>query len=105
MTFSDYEEGVGTTWNQEPSQREQILNATLGIAGEAGEYADLQKKIMYHGVPADREKILSELGDIAYYLTISAHLHDFSLEEVCLFNAAKLAKRYPGGFAKGGGQR
>jgi NTP pyrophosphatase (non-canonical NTP hydrolase) len=40
MIFSEYQAGVIATWNQEPSRREQILNATLGLAGEAGETAD-----------------------------------------------------------------
>lgn len=105
MTFSEYQQGVMKTWNTSNSQLDQILNATLGLAGEVGEFVDLQKKIVYHSVVVEREKILSELGDIAYYLAISAHLQGFTLEEVCQFNAHKLAKRYPEGFVKGGGQR
>jgi NTP pyrophosphatase (non-canonical NTP hydrolase) len=40
--------------------------AGLGIAGEAGEVADLIKKEIGHGHPVDRQKILGELGDVLW---------------------------------------
>jgi NTP pyrophosphatase (non-canonical NTP hydrolase) len=105
MLLKEYQDGVMKTWNITNSERDQKINAVLGLAGEIGEFVELHKKNFFHGVPTDHEKILSELGDIAYYLAISAHMWGFSLEEVCQFNADKLAKRYPAGFAKGGGVR
>jgi NTP pyrophosphatase (non-canonical NTP hydrolase) len=105
MTFGEYQDGVLATWNSNQSERDRKLNATLGIAGEAGEFADLMKKDAYHGVPADRDKVLKELGDVLYYVTIAAYEHGFSLEQIAVANNKKLAARYPAGFKPGGGIR
>lgn len=105
MTFSDYQLGVLATWNAAPPLNDRQLNATLGVAGEAGEFADLMKKVHFHGVPLDRDKVLKELGDVLYYVTIAAYEHGFDLEDVAIANNKKLAARYPGGFRPGGGIR
>ena len=105
MTFNEYQYGVLRTWDFGKTDRERLLNAVLGIAGEAGEFADLIKKQEFHGVPADRDKILKELGDVLYYITAAAVEFGFNLEYVAVTNNKKLAARYPGGFTFGGGIR
>lgn len=105
MTFDEYQDGVLATWNSTQSEEQRILNATLGIVGEAGEFADLIKKHVFHGVTADRDKVLKELGDILYYVTVAAYEHGFNLNFVARTNNEKLAARYPQGFVKGGGIR
>lgn len=105
MEFEEYQLGVVSTWNQTPELRDRQINAALGVAGEAGEFADLIKKVHFHGVPPDRDKVLKELGDVLYYTTIAAYEHGFSLEDVAIANNKKLAARYPDGFVKGGGNR
>lgn len=105
LGFNEYQENVLATWNSTQDETARKLNATLGIAGEAGEFADMIKKDVFHGVPADRDKILKELGDILYYVTVAAYEHGFNLEHVARTNNAKLAARYPQGFVKGGGIR
>lgn len=71
----------------------------LGIAGEAGEVADLVKKQVGHGHPADHEKMKRELGDVLWYVSVLAHRYGFTLEEVATANVAKLRARYPDGFS------
>lgn len=71
----------------------------LGIAGEAGEVADLIKKVIGHGHDLDREKLKLELGDVLWYVAGLAHLVDLTLDEVAAANVAKLEKRYPNGFS------
>ena len=46
----------------------------------------------------DREGLIKELGDIAWYLAETATALDVSLEEVLERNIEKLRKRYPEGF-------
>lgn len=75
----------------------QLINATLGLTGEAGEFADMLKKYKYHGHEFDRDKAILELGDILFYLAEAADSVDCTLEEVALRNIAKLNKRYPSG--------
>lgn len=70
----------------------------LGIAGEAGEVADLVKKIIGHGHPLDMAKMTKELGDVLWYVaTLSRHL-GLSLQFVAEANIEKLRARYPDGF-------
>lgn len=75
-----------------------ILCASLGLAGESGEFVDLLKKHLFHGHPFDREKLILELGDIRWYLELAAHALGVSMEEVEKRNVEKLRKRYPDGF-------
>lgn len=85
---------------------------TLGIVGEAGEFADAVKKLKYHGVTEfgkNRVDFLThaeeELGDILYYLAYCANYLGLSLDTVARKNIEKLAERYPAGFIRGGGIR
>ena len=105
MTFDEYEAGVQATWDCGKTARDRLLNAAMGVGGEAGEYVDLIKKQEFHGVPADKMKVLKELGDILYYVTAAAKEHGFTLHDVAVENNRKLAARYPNGFTFGGGNR
>lgn len=105
LSFDEYQHNVIKTWDCGKTPKDRLLNAIMGIAGEAGELTDLIKKQEFHGVPADRTKVLKELGDVLYYVTAMAIEHGWSLEVVAATNNAKLAARYPQGFVKGGGIR
>jgi NTP pyrophosphatase (non-canonical NTP hydrolase) len=76
-----------------------LTTFALGIAGEAGEVADLVKKHVGHGHPLDREKLAKELGDVLWYVAGLATEIGVSLESVARGNLEKLAKRYPNGFS------
>lgn len=67
---------------------------SLGLAGEVGELCNLIKKIARDNLKPNREKILSELGDILWYTSELARQFGFSLEEVAKYNLEKLRKRY-----------
>lgn len=54
---------------------------------------------MSQGHELDREHLIKELGDIAWYLAETATALDVSLEEVLQGNIRKLKKRYPEGFS------
>lgn len=46
-------------------------NSIAGLAGEAGEVADMWKKIKFHSLDYNddtKEKLIKELGDICWYL-------------------------------------
>ena len=78
----------------------QLLTATYGIAGEAGEINDLTKKILFHGKPWNDEnkaKMLSEVGDMFWYLTHLMEVLGVEVEDVLDYNIKKLESRYPGG--------
>jgi NTP pyrophosphatase (non-canonical NTP hydrolase) len=71
----------------------------LGIAGEAGEVADLIKKELGHGHISDPERVAKELGDVLWYVATLADAYGFSLSDVASMNIAKLKSRYPEGFS------
>lgn len=86
----------------------------LGIAGEAGEVADIIKKVLFHDNltigegfvnSPRRDDMCKELGDVLWYVAAVASDWGFTLEEVAQGNIDKLAARYPNGFVKGGGVR
>lgn len=69
----------------------------LGIAGEAGEVADLVKKHVGHGHPLDVAKLKYELGDVLWYVAGIASAVGLSLSDVAAGNLEKLRARYPEG--------
>lgn len=77
---------------------QRMLQGLMGLCGEAGEAIDILKKTMFQEHNLDSEHMARELGDVAWYLAISADALGYSLEEICWMNVEKLRKRYPDGF-------
>jgi NTP pyrophosphatase (non-canonical NTP hydrolase) len=75
----------------------QIMNALLGIAGEAGEILDFYKKKLFHPSRAQKDVDLRlEEGDLLFYLALFHENHDGdSLLEVAKDNIRKLQRRWP----------
>ncbi|MBR5502026.1 MAG: nucleoside triphosphate pyrophosphohydrolase family protein, partial [Oscillospiraceae bacterium] len=69
-----------------------------GLCGEAGEAIDIVKKWMAQGHALNKEQLVKELGDIAWYLAEAATALDMPLEEILQANINKLKQRYPNGF-------
>lgn len=82
-------------------EREQTVNAALGLAGEAGEVVDQIKKETFHNKPRNATKVLDECSDVAYYLVRILDLYGFTLEDAFKFNIEKLKERYPEGWPHG----
>lgn len=75
-----------------------MINGVMGLAGEAGECIDMVKKYLFQQHPLDKAKLAKELGDVAWYLSVTAHALGYTLEEVMQGNVDKLKARYPDGF-------
>lgn len=71
----------------------------LGLAGEAGEVADLVKKAIYHQQGLDREKLVKELGDVMWYLAAICSVLGITLDDVAQANVKKLRARFPEGYS------
>ena len=76
----------------------RIFNGLMGLNGEAGECIDILKKHAFQGHDLDKEKLAEELGDVAWYLAVSADAIGYKLSDIFMLNTAKLQKRYPDGF-------
>ena len=98
MKVSEYQALALRTMNPDISKKDMLINSMMGLCGESGEAIDIVKKHLFHGHALDREKLIKELGDIAWYLAEAAQALDIPLEEVLEKNIEKLKKRYPEGF-------
>lgn len=98
MQGNEYQKLAMTTLNPALSKQDVLINGVMGLCGESGEAIDLVKKHLHQGHPLDREKLVKELGDIAWYLAETAYALDVDLDEVLERNIAKLRARYPEGF-------
>ena len=98
MTINEYQKLAMTTLNPALSKRDVLINGVMGLCGEAGEAIDLVKKHLAQGHELDRERLIGELGDIAWYRAEVATVLEVDLETVLSRNIEKLKARYPEGF-------
>lgn len=97
--MDNYQELAMVTKNKKLPLSEQIANAALGLAGEAGEVADMIKKWKFQGHLLDPKDIAKELGDICWYIALMSESIGLSFNEILEMNIEKLKKRYPEGFS------
>ena len=100
MTINEYQRLAMVTANRALSQKEMLQNGVMGLCGEAGETIDIVKKHLFHGHELSRDKLLEELGDVAWYLAETCTALGAELEDVLEQNIAKLKKRYPEVFVR-----
>ena len=98
MTLNEYMELAQRTSNRALDQKGHLFNGVLGLAGEAGECADLLKKHYYQDGRNFVDDLEDELGDVLWYVAETARALGLTLEEVAVRNVEKLKKRYPEGF-------
>ena len=97
-TLSEYQQQARRSANTAPSIRVRRLVGALGLAGEAGEVADLVKKFEGHGHPVNKERLTEELGDVLWCISNVATLYGLELDDIATSNIEKLQHRYPNGF-------
>ena len=97
MNFEEYQCEASQTALY-PKRLNNLEYATLGLAGEAGEVANIVKKIQrdHEGVINDeiRGKLKDELGDVLWYISACADELGLTLAEIAEFNVRKLAMRH-----------
>lgn len=98
MTLDEYQTLAARTMGVR-TQADQLSNMALGLAGEAGETADMLKKHLFHGKPLDANEVIKELGDVMWYVAGMATAIGVSLDDIAQRNVDKLRKRYPDGFS------
>ena len=98
MELNEYQKLAMVTLNPALRKKDVLINGVMGLCGESGEAIDIVKKHLAQGHELDREGLIKELGDIAWYLAETAYALDVPLEEVFRRNLEKLKSRYPEGF-------
>lgn len=99
MMVNEYQKKAMRTVNPALSKNDLLINSVMGLCGESGEAIDIVKKWFAHGHELDREHLIKELGDVAWYLAEAATALEVDLDDVLRKNLDKLAARYPEGFA------
>ena len=99
MTINEYQKLAMTTLNPDLNKKDVLINGVMGLCGESGECIDIVKRHLAQGHELDRDNLIKELGDVAWYLAETAFALDVELEKVFIRNIEKLKKRYPEGFS------
>jgi NTP pyrophosphatase (non-canonical NTP hydrolase) len=104
MNAKDYQEQAARTLIPKPgfelSDQElmTVWNA-LGLAGEAGEVAEVIKKGIFHQHGLDMDKLKKEIGDVLWYAAALCTTLNLNLSDIMQENIDKLKTRYPDGFS------
>lgn len=97
MTFEEYQKLSGA-YTQSLGTDDVFLYSVLGLTGEAGEVAEVVKKMIRDKgrqlSEEDRQEILKELGDVLWYVAKVASKLDFSLEDVANRHLQKMKERF-----------
>ena len=98
MEINEYQKSAMSTLNPMLDKKDVLINSVMGLCGESGEAIDIVKKWLMQGHELDKEHLIKELGDVAWYLAEAATALDVPLETILRGNLDKLQKRYPNGF-------
>ncbi len=110
MNANEYQQLASRTLIERPDfhiSDEDIMlvwNA-IGLAGEAGEVAELVKKGVFHQHGVDTVKLKKELGDVLWYVAALCTKAGIDMGEVMQENIDKLKTRYPEGFSSAASQK
>ena len=101
MELLEYQKKCLDTWSGD----QKLIRGFLGVSGESGELAETIKKHLRGDYDIDevKRRAFKELGDILYYVAITAHELDINLNDIAQANIDKLAKRKSEGKIKGDG--
>lgn len=80
------------------TQHERFLEA-VRVMVSAGKTVDYLKKVVHHDHPLDRERVKKELGDLLWYVAITANACQLPLSTVADSNIQKLRERYRKNFS------
>ena len=108
MTFAHYQhETSSTAIYPDDTQFDALVYCTLGLSSEASEVCGKVKKVMRDGgfelSSSVKNDIISEMGDVLWYLSELASVLDVSLEVVATRNLNKLADRKDRDVLRGSG--
>ena len=98
MNVNEYQQKAMRTLNPSLNQKDVLINSVMGLCGESGEAIDIVKKWLMQGHELDKEHLMRELGDVAWYLAEAATALEVPLETIFQANLDKLEKRFPEGF-------
>ena len=100
LTLEEYQSLAARTAGAGGDGERRLIIAALGLTGEAGEFANMVKKLTAHGHEISPEILADELGDVLWYVAEAASASGLSLGDLAQQNVEKLRRRYPEGFSE-----
>lgn len=94
-TLDGYQSAARRTINRSLDDDQRLLDASAGLAEEAGEVLAHVRKHVMQGRLLDRDAVTLELGDALWCLAIAADTLGVSLQAVAQRNIEKLQARHP----------
>ena len=94
-TLAGYQSEARRTINLALTDDQRLLDASAGLAEEAGEVLSHVRKHLLQGRALDRDAVTLELGDALWCLAITADTLGVSLADVARRNVEKLRSRHP----------
>lgn len=95
MDIETYSELALRTAPEGCIKRDNVIHASLGIGGEAGEILDHVKKSAFNNRVLDHKQLIAEVGDLMWYLNLLVTSLGTTWGHVLSINLAKLEARYP----------
>jgi len=94
LTLNGYQSMAYTNIQGHKSHQEEVMHWAIGLGEEAGETLSVIKH-KYYGGGYDVVDLVGELGDTLWHIAALCEALGISMEDVALFNLAKLKHRYP----------
>lgn len=94
LTMNGYQSMAYTNIQGHKSHQEEVMHWAIGLGEEAGETLSVIKH-KYYGGGYDVVDLVGELGDTLWHIAALCATLGISMEDVALFNLAKLEHRYP----------
>ena len=106
MDFNEYQRRALTT-AEYPRKGNNINYPAMGLGSEAGEVLGKVKKIMRDDkeviTDKKRKQLKKELGDVQWYVAVTAWELGLTLDDIAVANLKKLARRKARNKIKGSG--
>ena len=94
LTLDEYQKLAARTAGAGGDGDRRLVISALGLAGEAGEFANMVKKMTAHGHSISPETLADELGDVLWYAAAIATELGTTLSDVAQKNLDKLFDRH-----------
>ena len=107
MDFHAYQQKALETNTNNSRDTNDLMHRVLGLVGEAGEFAEKVKKVFrdHDGVFDEDhiQAITQEMGDVLWYLAVTADYFDVSLQDIADHNLSRLQDRKARNVLQGSG--
>lgn len=82
MTINEYQKECLKTMPKELYRGEQALMSLMGMASDTGSLLDIYSRILYGGLPLNKDEVCLRLSNLARNLAICADAFEYDLETV-----------------------